>query len=108
MFGLITSVIWTYLGFKQLENHWQAKLRPLLLGLCLTLIIVTLYFSKQWQSNLHSFMHLEPPNQLYPIAEALIAFTVFYLLDLIARLIRWLAKKVKHYLQPINARRFFS
>ncbi|WGZ90937.1 MAG: alpha/beta-hydrolase family protein [Candidatus Thiocaldithrix dubininis] len=101
MFGLIISAVWTYLGFKQPASYWQAKLRPLLLGLCLTLIIVTLYFSKQWQSNLHSFMHLEPPNQLYPIAEALIAFTVFYLLDLIARLIGWLAKKVKHYLQPI-------
>ncbi len=47
MFGLIISAVWTYLGFKQPASYWQAKLRPLLLGLCLTLIIVApLYTTK--------------------------------------------------------------
>lgn len=106
-YGLGRTLLGTYrfLEFKDLSGRFR---RPLLWGLTVALTVLTLYtFSRigVWQNSIRERMEMPAIDSAYPWLVAGLALMVAFVLVMLARAVRYLARLIDRLLRRVLPRR---
>jgi len=106
LLGVGLQALWRYLQLPTLLRHERLRHWPsVLLGLCVVVLIATVWLARSWQNSVRAVMQMPPIDEAFSLRLLVVAVLTLLVLLLLGRVFAWIAGMVDRRAQRLLPRR---